>query len=162
MHFVSNFVESFAILFAFSQPFDDSRRCSNRSVESLPYGAKSLAVNAPKECFKTTSTETGEEASSSDQIQSLVQSSSQLVKDDNHLTTFSITPSPLPSSQTPSPHTTPSASKQHASSPSGLPNLDQYSTHVNNLLTGQKLDHVPQFSLTKEFCIYLITNNLGN
>lgn len=84
--------------------------------------------------------------------------------DENHLTAPSVTPSPLPSSHTPSPYTTPSANKQLSLTPSGLPNLGIFTNDVRNILIGQRhqfSSSISRIPSNRELNIYLITTDIA-
>ncbi|RWS15232.1 NACHT and WD repeat domain-containing protein 2-like protein [Dinothrombium tinctorium] len=105
------------------------RRCSQRSIESLPYGAK----GSPPSTCKSSQQETSGKSDTQANTEVAASTPSQTPKD--HLLGVAKTSSPMHLSQTPSPFTTPLASKPS----SGIPDLSMYPSEVRNLLLGQKL-----------------------
>uniref|UniRef100_T1K6J3 Uncharacterized protein n=1 Tax=Tetranychus urticae TaxID=32264 RepID=T1K6J3_TETUR len=139
-------------------PTIEERRCSNKISENCPNNGYDLLKESSAGSSSKDDDKRGQSSSvASSELHPAKQSSN--FNHDNHLCAPSVTPSPLPSSQTPSPYTTPSANKQLSITSSGLPNLGIFSNVIRNLLIGQKVTS-PRLPLNKQLTIYLVTNNL--
>ncbi|XP_053200934.1 NACHT domain- and WD repeat-containing protein 1-like isoform X2 [Panonychus citri] len=133
-------------------PTIEERRCSNKLNDNYPNN------DLHKDLSAGSSSDDTKKGQSSSELHLARQSSN--INNDNRLYAPSVTPSPLPSSQTPSPYTTPSANKQLSITSSGLPNLGIFSNVIRNLLIGQKVS-TPRLSLNKQLAVYLVSNNLA-
>lgn len=138
---------------------DGKRKDSDRSVDSLPYGKNSPPTSAKS---------SHNEPSSVSQINGETKTEPPTIitpnakEDNNYLGVGSTAVSPCPSSQTPSPYTTPSSTRlQPSLSPTGLPDLSHYSEEIRALLIGAKTGEIKIPHILKDFYVYICTGHLS-
>ena len=143
----------------FNRENSDKRKGSDRSVDSLPYGKNSPPTSAKS---------SHNEPSSVSQINGENKAEPPTIitpnakEDNNYLGVGSTAVSPCPSSQTPSPYTTPSSTRlQPSLSPTGLPDLSHYSEEIRALLIGAKTGEIKIPQVLKDFYVYICTGHLS-